>query len=883
MKNKKIVALVGVALIATVFSGCIESVKEVEGFDIKTIDQLNSERSAGATPIIVGDENPFYPFIATPASLFYNGSSVDVAPLLVENFDNPSRAVEIFKKIYTANYKEFHGITAENLSIEISKLWKRSDAILLIEESRKGYELGVVATPLASYLNIPVFVTNNTDKIKEELKRLGVEYTFVCGDLKGYKTTWRFRTVDEINDFMIEFLKTRFGGVNYITITNPADTSRVEVLNRTTYEFENETLSANVLLAQSINAILNGFALYSSNTFSVQDYKYARLSIDLINENSEYVSELGDDLILLVYDPEEEIYIYTSTSAGIPEVENGDIITDKIHYETIIYNRPGEYRADVLGRWISFTSGKYKLKIDVEEISSPYEPLMKNLSSIAPYITSYHKGIVFAKPEFAFAGNENIGIEGVVYPSTNEKLVDPCNKHVLGIHRQLNTILSKIANLSDTKELRNYYANNPIYIAIIADPTMVPMFYYHNPDSDNIIGVQLPSDFIYGNIDPNPNDLENDSFTYYPFQENAVGRITGYDAQDCSALIARTIFYNEIVNKLGDWKNNATVQTGAGLEFQWVPILTTLFNILQGGEEPTKWPTGESLFINKRLSKVMEGGGYEVRSTHLLASQREGFKDLAKYTSRFNILFPNLIEFISGERVVKGGEYQRNSNLIFVFNHGIYYLYESGDVILDSLGFPPVTWLSRFIPFVQSGLTSHGAYSVRYIVNEEYGPSTIFVLSCIVGRTDGLLPENCLSQAYLHAGVNAIVASTRVTADPGYIEPGLIFKGFGAKGFVKALVNYLIKGEFPEPHFGAVIAEDFIINLNKNETIGMALRNAKNAYLPKDANSTFLWTPPLTKARYESGIFLDKKYVCFREFTIYGDPAFNPYQPINNG
>jgi hypothetical protein len=82
----------------------------------------------------------------------------------------------------------------------------------------------------------------------------------------------------------------------------------------------------------------------------------------------------------------------------------------------------------------------------------------------------------------------------------------------------------------------------------------------------------------------------------------------------------------------------------------------------------------------------------------------------------------------------------------------------------------------------------------------------------------------------------------------------------------------------------------------------MALRNAKNQYLPKDANSTFLWTPPLS---FNSGdaivnaeflkIFngiqndnirtrtLGKKYVALHEFTLYGDPAFNPYQPINDG
>jgi len=889
MERKKLAILMALAVVLPVLTGCIEKVKEVSGFDMETIDSIKSERNYDAQPIIVSMENPFYALIATPIALYYDGDTQHIEPLLVQNFSSPSKSIIRFKNFYPASYWEIRDGSPENISIElVDKVWKRSDAVILIEDSFEGYKLGVAAVPLASYLNIPVIVANNTNNVKSLLKKLGVKYTFVCGNLKGYGMTWRFDSVEEINDFMISFLKNRFGDINYVTMTNPLDIKRVKVLNETSYEFENETASVCVLPAQSINAALKGF--FSINHFEVPDYKYARLKIDLINENSEHVSELGDDLLLLIFAPDNETYVYTSTAAGIPEVENGDIVVDKVHYETIIYNKPGKYTTQVLGRWISTLNGKYKLKIKVEEIDSPLEPLMKNLSCMAPYLTAYHKGIVFANTSFAFAGNENIGIEGVVYPSTNEKLVEPCNEHVLKIHQQLNKLLAKIANISvdDLEALWEHYRENPIYIAIMADPTMVPMYYYYNPDSDNIIGVQLPSDFIYGDIDPKPGDVENNSFTYWPQMENAVGRVTGWNAEECSALIARTVFYNEIINRLGDWKNNATVQTGAGLEFQWVPILTPLSNMLSGGHEPTKWPSGESLFINMRLGADLEKGGYNVRRTHLLASQREGFKDLHKYTTRLNIVFPRFIELISGERVVKGGKYQENSNFIFAFNHGIYYLYESGDVLLDARGFPPVTWLSRFIPLLSSGLSSKGAYSVRYVVNMNFGPSVIFVESCIVGRTDGLLPENCLTQAYLHSGVNAIVASTRVTADPGYLEPGKIFKGFGIWGFLNATKNLLLYGKYPEPHFGAVVAEDFILDLIENDsTVGMALRNAKNKYLPKDANSTFLWTPPLkngnTLVRFEHGKYMDKKYVCLHEFTLYGDPAFNPYQPVNNG
>ena len=114
-----------------------------------------------------------------------------------------------------------------------------------------------------------------------------------------------------------------------------------------------------------------------------------------------------------------------------------------------------------------------------------------------------------------------------------------------------------------------------------------------------------------------------------------------------------------------------------------------------------------------------------------------------------------------------------------------------------------------------------------------------------------------------------------------------------------------MKDKFPDFHFGAVIGEDFIKEMiNNDASTGLALRNAKNMFLPKDANSTFLWTPPLMfttgiswldeqilsyqntdqqSQDFEKTRVLDKKYVALHEFTLYGDPAFNPYQTVNNG
>lgn len=891
--NQKKCAILATLLLLPCLTGCLEKPEETKSFDIEpvepfnimtkfdleTIEKMHSQRLQGAMPITVSEDNPFHAVIATPVSLYYNHTKQYVQPLLVQDMEKPSKAITGFKDIYSASYNKIETNSPEEISIELSSIWKTSDAALIIENSQDGYEMGIIAAPLASYLNIPIFVTDDVKNIEAQLESLSVNYTFICGNLQAYGKTHKFENIEEINNLLIRFINERFGGVDYVTISNPLDITDVTVINEVHYEFEDKTSSTVILPAQWINALIKGSS--KSHIFTVPRYKYARVKIDLINKNSEHVSELGDEVMLVIKDPDGKTWMYTSTQAGIPEIQNGDIVEDRVHSETIIYSKPGDYTAQVIGKWFSSIDGEYKLEITVEEIDNPVQPLMNNLSSLSPYLTAYYKGIIFANNSFAFAGDETISVEGIVYPAGNGRLISHCNKHVLAIHKQLNDLLAKIADIptDESKLLQDHYIKNPIHIAILGDTTMVPMFYYssnHSHGNLAIKGFGLPNDFIYGNIDPDFYNLENDEFTDYPFMENAVGRIVSWSVEDCSALIARTLFYHEIIEKLGPWKDTATVQTCASMESRFLPIISPILNAMMElpKEEATKWPSGETFFVNLKLSENMEKGGYDVKNSFLTASQREGFKDLAKYSKRSQILFPRLIERISGERIVKGGDYQQNSNFIYAMGHGMYYLCEMGDLILDSRGLPPISWLSR--PFnskgMRSGLSMHGAYTVRHVENMEFGPSTMFLQSCITGRIDGLLPENCLTQAYLHSGVNAIVAPTR--------HQGIVFPGIMPGEFIKTLLNYTVKKEYPNLHFGSLIAEDYMLNLiNNDSTVGMAFRNAKNSYLPKDAEFSFRMGSMLDTKKDTN---MDIKNSCHRVFTLYGDPAFNPYQPINN-
>lgn len=893
---------------------------------------VSSTRSDGfPSAITAASDDPFYALIATPIAVSYSQTGEQkVIPLYIKDLSNPSKAVQRTEEeigIY-ADYT-IAGLSAKQSSLLAAALfWQTSNTALILKNDEKGYDLGVVATPLASYLDIPIIVADAIDAdVTTTLTSLGVTQLYVCGNLtipEGYSAI-HFASYDQITSMCIQTITERFGkNVHYVTMTNPLDVQRPQVLDTRRYEFRGSVESSLPFPSLAIGIIIKGTSVL--HTFTVpDDYKYTLLKIDLRNLNSENVQLLGDKMSLMLYSPTNETYFFTATSSGHPVLDaQGNIVEDRLHFESVLYDRPGVYTMQVYGQWFARKQGSYSINVTLEKLENPFVPLMDNISSIAPYLTAYHQGIIFANTSFAFAADDGVFYNGttcpgITQPGGNPNLTVPSNLHTMGIHDQLNGLLSEISGIEekDLRQLRDYFAKNPLSIAIVADPTMIPMYFYYNPDGradtpkGAIMGFSVPSDFIYADIDVDHVDPENDTYSSWPFMENVVGRVTGWDTQDCSALIARTIFYNIIISHLGQWKNNSLVQTGCGLEFQNLPLITRLSQLLYAGRgEPTKFPTGESAFLNVRLTNDMKAGGFNAQHTFFLQSQRIGFTkeglDKIKKAGLFNLLlFPEkLIQFMSSTKKVTGGRDQLNSSFIFAFAHGFFNLYEFGDILLDSRGFPGVTALSRIYPTFRSGLSDLGSYEVRSVQNMEYGPSVVFIESCITARTDGIDADNVLSQAYLHAGVNAYIGATRVTADPGYLEPRPLPKGWGIGilGLTKAIMDLKLKGKYPDAHFGAVIAENVILGLIKNNsTIGMALRDAKNKYLPIDANSTFLWSPPLSLSTGFSALdaafqdasmkksgsdrtrVLDKKYVALHEFALYGDPAFNPYQPINNG
>ena len=112
-------------------------------------------------------------------------------------------------------------------------------------------------------------------------------------------------------------------------------------------------------------------------------------------------------------------------------------------------------------------------------------------------------------------------------------------------------------------------------------------------------------------------------------------------------------------------------------------------------------------------------------------------------------------------------------------------------------------------------------------------------------------------------------------------------------------------GEFADPHFGYRIYDSMCEELRENDcSVGLAMRHAKNEYIELDADWLLWWSPPLVKtgdmiedaeyykemsSKYQQTAsdgpepMMKNKYTSYQEYVLFGDPAFNPYEPVNSG
>ena len=986
MKNDKIIVVFGVAILIFASIGIyywVPEKTEMESVKANEFIGVTGDLKDMPGSITVSDGCPFYPLIATPLAVNYdeNGEQT-VIPLYVMNFTTPSTAITRLQAQLDGSKKGEmieDDESAKNASLRIAKdYWDSSEAALIIEYDEPGYNLGVLATPIASYLRIPVIVTQEIDSdVTSVLSDLGVKKTLVCGEnIEGYGDVLKFDSVDEIVNASIEIVENKLNQkVDYITLTNPVDAWPPEVLGSVEFNFGPEKIKTSSM-SQLVGALLGMATGKGSVKWSYTiptDYKYALIKFEGINHDAENCYDMGDSASFTMGPNLKELpsglqnyeaHPGDTAAGGIAERDaSGKITKDVIYSETVVYGRGGvEYTIGASGSWLVKKEGEVSARVVVEKLENPVYPMMKCLSSVAPYLTAYHRGIIFGKPEFAFTADDNIITDsgetcpGIYVGGKNPKLVPISNKHFFDeIHDPLNTLLAQLAGLPinddrDIKGLRDHYKDSPVYIALVGDGTVLPNYYYQNHvepigdlDGDGVddtpyySGGGTPSDVLYGNIDPIrydwsnlANDVYSDTEEKYPFIENIVGRITGWDAQDASALILRSVFYNELTSTLKTWRDNFGLLVGGGQDFQKPLVRYIIFGDLlkkvKRGE-PMKAFTGYAEMTYKRAaSDVVEPLGFNLQGALYEEGMAKGLSEETLYKIKKSTLLNRLffekwqVRKLVGEGSVIGGDIFESSNFLFVNGHGNQQLFGVGgnDIVASGLGGPLMKALliQTIIPigggFMGPGgdLSAAGDYDTRTVSNMNLGPSFMWLESCICGKIDGMYGRANIGQSLLHAGVASLIASpTGSNIGGGYLEPKKTKYDLPIQTYLKYIKakGQWNKGIFPDAHFGEKIYEDVCTDMKQyNTSVGLALRNAKNNYLIADADWQLWWSPPLNiytgntmldiemannnyadlyKSTASKGLspMMESKYVSFQEYILFGDPALNTYEPCNEG
>ncbi|MEF8879161.1 MAG: C25 family cysteine peptidase [Candidatus Thermoplasmatota archaeon] len=949
-KNDKLIVILGVIVLITASVGVYYGTPQKGDAGTATVESFFSISGTNKNipeAVEVSDGDPFNALIATPLTVHYNDEGKEIIPLYVKNYTNPSEAVLKIQEQYLwddykiTSFKDSDYKSVEDFSLNVAeKYWKKTDAALIVENSKNGYALAVNAVPMASYLNIPVIVTEEVDEdVKNVLEDLQVEKVIVCGDVKGYKDSYRYlkyEDVDQVVDDSIKLITEKFGDVKYLAMANPIDAYPPKVLEYKTKYFGSE----------------------SDWSFTIpNDYKYARVKIEAISEdriNFRVGANLED-----IHPKLQEIEL-TDGGSSIPiRDKKGNIIKYIFYRESVVYGRQGvEYNI--------YGPTDESVRVTIEKIEHPVNPMMKGISTLAPYLAAYHQGMVFGKTDFAFTANDDLRdedgekIPGYYMPRYNPELTTLSNKHVYdNVHKPLNKVLSKIADVDidertytkDIKYLQDYYSSRDFSIALVGGATVLPQYIYQNElepfgdiDGDgvddtayNYGGGGTPSDVIYGNIDPVKYDWSNmaqDIYTELPQMENVVGRIVGWDAQDANALILRSIFYDDIIENFEGWKDNFAILIGGGVDHQkplipykleqWFGLFSFIENIVgsipatqaiarfMDANGPWKYETGATELSGRRVKeKTAEAMGFEPKFALKSHAMIEGYtrKELQEIKNK-NIIFKLLtniddLEEMVGEHVVKGGEYMEHSNYIFANAHGAIGSFGTEGPDLASAGFDikliPGKWIERAVRRITplfggwlgpsgTGLMDLGkGYTPTSVTGLDLGPSFMWLDSCTCGKIDGVHPYQSVSMALLHSGVGNLVASTTGSNIPGGYLPGKD-KMYDTRFSVwKARQEWEKKAEqgiYPDPHFGFKMFEDTSHFLKEEDcSTGQAFKQMKNIYLPEDLEWQLWWTPPLssgaTQDRY--GPHKPAKYTSYFEFTLYGDPAFNPYEPCNEG
>ncbi len=554
----------------------VQSIKPDEG--ISSPSELcfhQSIRNPVADAVAVPEKDPFFSLIATSIACWYDiaMNTTGLLPLLLQHDGNLTDAQGRFLETYFTSTNrtllvlgdhlktsypttEILGSSPEVSLVLATQVFTTAPTVLIIPYGTvDAYQLSLIATPLASYLNLPILIYDDNDvALQTVCTTLQTTHAYLVGDIPlnlSNITITNLPNEEAITDIILTVIKEQFGSINYLTMTNPADVIPPAVINTSKIKIDDHITNKKIIiLSKEFNIIGNDTRQYD---LSIPDgIAQVQISGEIFQKRRfllEGFSPVVPLIFMTLYDTKGQIVAYAN-SMGYD--------FGKTYLETLACDASGTYILKVtvyngikggyfVQRGISCVDANITIIATISTLQTPHLPLIPQLSSIAPYLTAAHGGLIIANTtwELTDSAYESAAHGSATGPWYNESLHSFTNMKV-------NTTVEQLKKTLDTLEthgLLSGYLNGPGWLAILADTTMIPMYYY-GPSQEDIPDRGLPSD--------NPYSLH---------QNLSVGRLISWDIHDCSVLIARTFFYETLCSlpkSLDDWHYRFNFVFGEG-------------------------------------------------------------------------------------------------------------------------------------------------------------------------------------------------------------------------------------------------------------------------------------------------------------------------------
>jgi len=552
----------------------------------------SSSRISLADAVIIPDIDPFFGVLGTIAACWYDQATnrSGLLPLLSQHNDTLSDGQCRFLDAYvgsangtllvlgehlntTYHTKQFLGDPSIVSIVLATELFDQASIVLILPYgSGDAYRLSLLAAPLASYLDIPILVYNHNDaQLQDVCAQLHATRAFLVGgitpDLPGI-TGMPLINGTAISDAVLSVIRDEFGKIKYLTMANPSDAIPPAIIATTTQDFKDHITNKQlIILSKTIDLSGNDTRMFSfpvpGGINRVQIFSEMFQQRESLLERFSPVTPL---LFMTLYDPQGHVVAYVNSMA---------YDTGKSYMETLACDNPGTYTIQVkaffgvkggyfIQRGLSMVDADITLSTSVSQLSDPHLPQIQGLSELGPYLTAAHGGLLLANSSWELTDDSYASVArgSSAGPWYNESLIPFANQKVNATVMDLTRVLAAL----DAHGLLASYLSGPGWLAILADTTMIPMYYYGPSDTD-IPDRGLPSD--------NPYSLN---------ATLSVGRVIGWDVQDVSALIARTFFYDRVCGpsmNQSDWHHRFSFIFGEGFGetgglFHQVPYAKTV-------------------------------------------------------------------------------------------------------------------------------------------------------------------------------------------------------------------------------------------------------------------------------------------------------------------